>query len=86
MKKTRKSLSREDWLDAARRVFVESGIDDVKIDRLAKAMKVTRGSFYWHFKDLEDLQGALLQDWQERNHREMDAVRTRWGDQSPSIH
>ena len=86
MKKTRKSLSRDDWLRAARKVFVESGIDDVKIDRLAKAMKVTRGSFYWHFKDLEDLQGALLQDWQDRNHQEMDTVRMQWRGRSPSIH
>jgi AcrR family transcriptional regulator len=43
-------FSREDWIASARKVLVESGVDDVKIDRLARKMKVTRGSFYWHFQ------------------------------------
>jgi AcrR family transcriptional regulator len=35
------------------------------VDVLAKKLGVTRGSFYWHFKDREDLLRAVLQAWQE---------------------
>lgn len=85
MGRTKGTLSRESWIKAARKIFISSGIDEVKIDRLAKALKVTRGSFYWHFKGIDDLRSALLQDWQERNLAEMDAVRALWSDRAPSI-
>ena len=67
-------LSRSDWVATARRVFVHTGIDEVKIGRLAQELSVTRGSFYWHFKDLEDLRSALIDDWQEQNRREIAAI------------
>jgi len=86
MAKEKGKLAREDWIIAARRVFVVSGIDDVKIDRLAKEMKVTRGSFYWHFKNLEDLQAAVLEDWQKQNLVEMDALRNKWRESGATIH
>jgi len=78
-------LSRSDWLAAARRVFVGTGIDEVKIDRLAKELGVTRGSFYWHFKDLDDLRSALVEDWREHNRREIEAIEKHWVDESPSL-
>lgn len=71
-------LTREDWIAVARKVLVKSGIDDVKIDRLAKRMKVTRGSFYWHFKDRQALLDALLDDWRGRNLREIKQIADRW--------
>ena len=86
MSKAKTSFTREDWIAAARKIFVESDIEEVKIDRIAKKLKVTRGSFYWHFQNLEDLQSALLQDWQERNMKEMDEVRERWREGSTRIH
>ena len=71
-------LTREDWVAVARIVLVKSGIDDVKVDRLAKRMKVTRGSFYWHFKDRQALLDALLEDWRGRNMREIEQIAARW--------
>lgn len=59
--------SREDWLSAALEVLVESGIEAVQITKLAQRMEVTRGSFYWHFKDRDDLLSALVAAWRERN-------------------
>jgi AcrR family transcriptional regulator len=67
-------LTREDWIAEARKSFVSSGVDDVKVDVLAKRMKVTRGSFYWHFESREDLLNALLKDWEENNRREIAAI------------
>src|SRR5690606_38879450 len=45
----RQTLSREAWIAAARKVLERRGIAEVKIDRLARQFKVTRGSFYFHF-------------------------------------
>lgn len=62
----RVSLTPERWVDAATEVLVDHGIDSVRVDVLARALKVTRGSFYWHFKDREDLLRAVLQSWRAR--------------------
>jgi len=78
-------LSREDWLAAARAVFVATGIDEVKIDRLARELQVTRGSFYWHFSDLDDLRKALLDDWCEHNTRELARIRSAWDEGVPEL-
>lgn len=66
-KPSRRTLSREDWIDAARRVLETKGIGSVKVDHLARRLRVTRGSFYFHFRDRKDLLGALLDDWRRRN-------------------
>ncbi len=61
------SLGRADWLAAGLRVLIEDGIDAVRITRLAEDLKVTRGSFYWHFKDREDLLDGLIEVWSRKN-------------------
>lgn len=63
----RQTLSREAWIAAARKVLEKRGIAEVKIDRLAKQLKVTRGSFYFHFTSLADLRDGLLQEWRNIN-------------------
>ena len=40
----RRTLTREDWVAAARKVLEKRGIAEVKIDRLARQFKVTRRS------------------------------------------
>ena len=66
-KPARRTLSREAWIAAARKVLEKRGIGEVKIDRLAQQLKVTRGSFYFHFASLADLRGGLLQEWRDSN-------------------
>jgi AcrR family transcriptional regulator len=56
-------LGREDWVQAAIAILMTQGIQAVKVDRLAKALQITRGSFYWHFQDLDDLLAAMIQSW-----------------------
>jgi TetR/AcrR family acrAB operon transcriptional repressor len=46
-------------LDAAERVFRERAIDAATLDGISRAAGVTRGAFYWHFKDKTDLLSAL---------------------------
>jgi len=40
------------------------GVDAVRVERLAATMRVTKGSFYWHFKDRGALLAAVLSGWQ----------------------
>ncbi len=63
----RETLKPEAWIEAATEVLVDQGIDHVRVDVLATQLKVTRGSFYWHFRDREDLLRRVLQAWSERS-------------------
>lgn len=58
--------SYEGWLEAAYEALVENGIDAVKILPLANRLKLSRTSFYWHFKDRETLLEALASRWDKR--------------------
>jgi len=60
-------LGRADWIAAARAALVDGGVAEVKVDRLATRLRVTRGSFYWHFKSRAELLDALLEDWRNAN-------------------
>lgn len=64
---SRNGLSREQWIDAARKVLIEEGFAAVKVDRLAKKLNVTRGGFYWRFKNRADLLQGLLDHWERTN-------------------
>ena len=59
-------LTPEAWVEAATEVLVDQGIDHVRVDVLAAQLGVTRGSFYWHFRDREDLLRRVLKAWQDR--------------------
>jgi AcrR family transcriptional regulator len=63
---TRTSLTREDWIHAAQHVLVTSGVDAVRVDTLAKELKITRGSFYYHFKSRGELLEGILGNWRSR--------------------
>ncbi|KRB62193.1 TetR family transcriptional regulator [Rhizobium sp. Root708] len=59
--------SQEGWLEAAYSSLIDSGVDSVKILPLAKKLKLSRTSFYWFFKDREELLDALVQKWRDKN-------------------
>ncbi len=59
--------SREVWLAAAKQVFLETGLDAVKIQPLAARLSLSRTSFYWFFKDRNALLDALLEGWEAKN-------------------
>jgi AcrR family transcriptional regulator len=61
----RAALTPQTWIDAATEVLVDQGIDHVRVDVLAKQLGVTRGSFYWHFRDREALLRSVLRHWHE---------------------
>ncbi len=61
----RAALTPDSWTGAATEVLVDQGIDHVRIDVLASRLGVTRGSFYWHFRDREALLRSVLQAWRD---------------------
>jgi AcrR family transcriptional regulator len=59
-------LDAEAWIEAAFDALAENGVEAVRVERLAKSMGVTKGSFYWHFKDRQALLDLMLQSWRQR--------------------
>jgi AcrR family transcriptional regulator len=58
-------LSANDWLDLGLKVLAAQGFTALKVEPLAKAMGVSRGSFYWHFADIGAYHAAILKHWRE---------------------
>ena len=61
------TLTTQGWIDVARSMLIRGGVDAVKIGRLARESNVSRGGFYWRFRDRTDLLDALLRDWATSN-------------------
>ena len=80
-----KRVTRDDWLKAALSLC-EAGIDAVKVAPLAADMGVTTGSFYWHFKNRQELLDALLSYWEhEMTDVAIDAARRYTGSSAGRI-
>jgi AcrR family transcriptional regulator len=60
------SLGVEDWIAAANDLLVSENVRGVQISALCLKLRVTKGSFYWHFSSREDLLRALLNSWRRR--------------------
>ncbi len=58
-------IGRSDWLRVAVQVLAKKGIDGVRVEPLARLLGVTKGSFYWHFRNRRDLLDALVDLWEE---------------------
>ena len=61
-KKT-KRISKGQWLDCALVALESGGIENVRVDKLARQLGVARSGFYWHFKDRRDLLNHMLAYW-----------------------
>lgn len=58
-------LSANDWVDAGLKALASRGFTALKAEPLAKALRVSRGSFYWHFADIAAFHAAILARWHE---------------------
>ena len=58
-------LTKSDWIAHGLRTLAKDGAGALKVGPMAAALKVSRGSFYWHFRDIADFRSQLLQSWQE---------------------
>ncbi|MEO4001850.1 TetR/AcrR family transcriptional regulator [Mesorhizobium sp. CAU 1732] len=75
--RTPERLSRTDWIMAARDALISGGVHAVKVDLISNRLKITRGSFYWHFKSRAELLGALLELWESQNTKPFEEVAQR---------
>ncbi|AFY39209.1 regulatory protein TetR [[Leptolyngbya] sp. PCC 7376] len=62
-KKENSKLGKQDWINLGLKVLSESGVAAVRVEPLAKLLEVTKGSFYWHFKNRAELLDALIDAW-----------------------
>lgn len=69
--KPRTPLDRTEWIEAAIELLAEQGLEGLRVEVLAKNFGVTKGSFYWHFKDRQDLFNAVLHTWKEGRLRDI---------------
>jgi AcrR family transcriptional regulator len=58
-------LDRAAWIKGALAALAEEGHAGLRVELLAKRLHVTKGSFYWHFKDRRDLIDAVLDEWKD---------------------
>ena len=58
-------LTREVWLEKALEVLRHEGNAGLRIDHFTHLLGVTKGSFYWHFKDRSDFRNAILDYWDQ---------------------
>ena len=66
--------TREKILQAAARLFALKGYHDTKLEEVLAAAPVTKGAFFHHFRDREDLGFAVL-DWHMSQRRQLlDAI------------
>ncbi len=60
---TKATLSSDDWIKAAFRALSSGGVQAIRAEAIARDLKVSKGSFYWHFKDVPDLKAQMLAHW-----------------------
>ncbi len=53
------------WVEAGLKVRADGGPDAVRVEALAATLGVSKGGFYWHFKDRRALLGEMLDSWEK---------------------
>ena len=60
-----KRLTAQDWIDFALTTLAQEGFDALKADVLARKLGVSRGSFYWHFAELDAFHARVIEHWRQ---------------------
>lgn len=68
----RTQLAPDHWIETAIDVLAREGVTGLRVEVMAKACGVTKGSFYWHFKDRQALLDAVLEHWKEGRIRDIE--------------
>lgn len=61
---TAPKLDRSEWVRAGIETLSSKGLEAVRVEVLARQLNISKGSFYWHFKDRQDLLGAIVDEWE----------------------
>jgi len=63
MAKTR--TPRSAWIEAALQALASGGPEGIRVEALATQLGVSKGGFYWHFKDRAALIEEMLDSWEQ---------------------
>jgi AcrR family transcriptional regulator len=58
---------RSGWVEAGLRALATGGPDAVRVEALAESLGVTKGGFYGHFADRNELLADMLDAWERRS-------------------
>jgi AcrR family transcriptional regulator len=58
-------LGPTEWVNAGLKALARFGFAALKADTLANRLRVSRGSFYWHFAHVSAFHAAILRRWRE---------------------
>ena len=58
-------LTKDDWIKAAIGAVEHGGIAGIAVEPIAVALGTTKGSFYWHFTNRNELIAAVMDRWEE---------------------
>jgi AcrR family transcriptional regulator len=64
--RTGKRLNGQSWIITAFRRLATTNATDIRVEELARDLGVTKGSFYWHFRNRQHLLERVLEHWTER--------------------
>lgn len=78
--RARPRLTPSDWIMAGFRALISGGPEAVRIEALARDLGATKGSFYWHFKDLRGFHAAMLEAFERLATTEITTAVRRAGD------
>ena len=53
------------WIEAALKALAGGGPDAIRVEALATSLGVSKGGFYWHFKDRRSLLDEMLDSWEK---------------------
>ena len=77
-------LTREQWLERSLEMLTTTR-GRVRIDELVKSLGVTKGSFYWHFKDKADFVKSQLDYWESTTTRNVLEEMEKHRDEEPAM-
>jgi AcrR family transcriptional regulator len=64
-------LTREQWLQKSLDLLISGKHGKLRIENVTKELNVTKGSFYWHFKDRADYITSLAEYWDRLVHDDL---------------
>ena len=82
----RTGKTRTDWVEAGQSLLIDGGIEAVKLQRLTERLEVTTGSFYHHFRNLDEFLCALADYYGSKQAQLMfDRARAKVGDDPEDV-
>jgi AcrR family transcriptional regulator len=58
-------LTKDDWINAGIDAIEHGGIAGIAVEPIATVLGTTKGSFYWHFTNRDELIAAIMRRWEE---------------------